>query len=141
MTVAEIASRIDSPTSSDGADEPADADPGEPDLSDLEDVEALEPEKSIGDLLKEPLEGSIYDQDIGELWNPEEGAENRLLLVAEELGGIDGIPRAAHLAIAIAEILSKHSEDSSSESTSSDDPEDDEDEIDATTREVLEYEP
>lgn len=145
MTVAEIASRMDEPASSDGADELGDdRDPsevfGERDRK-IPPADAIGSE-SIADRLKQPLEGSIYDAEIGELWSPEDGAENRLLLVAEELGGLEGIPRGFHVLIGFAELLVKHSDDEDG-STSSDDPDEDDepDEIDATTREVLEYEP
>lgn len=147
MTVAEIASRIDEDASEPGADHAAAEGADHSEVAEaLDSAEPLEPEKSITDRLREPLEGSIYQEDIGELWDPEEGAENRLLLVLEEIGGLEGIPRAGHAVIGLAELWVKHADGSSEVSSRSGAEDEDEDEqeddpVTQTTREVLEYEP
>lgn len=55
--------------------------------------------------LFEPMEGSVKQDHIGELWNPGEGGANRLAMVAEEAAGIgDSLPRIAHVPLGIAEL-------------------------------------
>lgn len=67
---------------------------------------AVEPEgEGILSRLQQPLSGSIREDRVGELWNPEQGGLNRAVLVAEETFGLgDGLPRIAHVAIALAEM-------------------------------------
>ena len=73
---------------------------GEPD-------DAVDP---FGWLMESP-DGSIFDTDVRELWNPDEGGVNRLLLLAEDLAGTDGMPRIGHLLIAVAEIARQMQDD------------------------------
>ena len=73
---------------------------GEPD-------DALDP---FGWLMETP-DGSIFDTDVRELWNPDEGGVNRLLLLAEDIAGTDGMPRIGHLLIAVAEIARQMQDD------------------------------
>lgn len=55
--------------------------------------------------LFEPMQGSVKQDHIGELWNPGEGGANRLAMVAEEAAGIgDSLPRIAHVPLGIAEL-------------------------------------
>lgn len=109
MSVAEVAERVDvagealdsDPDRVDREPTPGDSDPDLPPMD--------ESSSSLADRLTEPLEGSIYDADVGELWNPEQGAENRLLVVAEEVAGLsEGLPRGVHLLIGGAELYYKH---------------------------------
>jgi hypothetical protein len=81
-----------------GAEGGASADP------DLTEVDEQEPTDPFSRLMQ-PLEGSIREDRVGEMWNPEQGGLNRLVLVAEETFGLgDGLPRVAHVPIALAEI-------------------------------------
>lgn len=100
---------------------------------------------SLFQRLQEPLQGSIYEAEVGEVWNPEQGGENRLLLVAEEVGGLDGIPRGLHVVIALAELWVRAAADQEgSADPGADDRDDDDDaagQVSQSTREVLNYEP
>lgn len=69
------------------------------------------PSRGIVDRLMEPLQGSIREDRIGELWNPDDGGANRLVLVAEEAAGLsDGLPRAAHLLVGLGELYVNHAD-------------------------------
>lgn len=90
--------------------------------------------------LQKPLEGSITEDRVGELWNPDLGGLNRLILVGEETFGVgDGLPRLVHGIIALAEMAEQPpevlTESSSTERTSS---ESTKDELPGDTKEVLE---
>lgn len=65
----------------------------------------------LTDRLMQPLEGSIQQDHVGELWDPENGGPNRLVLVAEEAAGLsDGLPRLAHLLLGLAETYVAHAD-------------------------------
>ena len=82
------------------------------------------PSRGIADRLMDPLEGSIREDRIGELWNPDDGGANRLVLVAEEVAGLsDGLPRAAHLLVGLGELYINHADGLQ---LGSDEPEEDE---------------
>lgn len=120
VSVADAVANVrDQPGASADPDPAASADPdhveqavGEIDaMGDLED-DAIDP---VGWLMESP-DGSIFDTDVRELWNPDEGGVNRLLLLAEDIAGTDGMPRVGHLLIAVAEIAREMREQSDDES-------------------------
>lgn len=85
----------------------------DPDLEIGELPGAEEPAGSRGivDRLMDPLDGSVRQDRIGELWNPDDGGANRLVLVAEEVAGLsDGLPRVAHLILGIGEMYVNHAD-------------------------------
>ena len=150
MTVADVARQLEAV----GGDSDPTPDQGEPDQGrgievDVGGIETDGPaEADLGARLRAPLEGSIHDRTRREIWDPENGAENRVILVVEELGGLDGIPRAGHLVIGFAEMLVKHSEPDQGEPDQGepdqgepDQGEPDQGEPDSDTERVLNYDP
>lgn len=79
----------------------------DPDLPDRGEEIPQEP-VGIYERLAAPLEGSVKEDHVGELWNPEQGGLNRLVLVLEEAFGVgEGLPRIAHAGISVAEMAAK----------------------------------
>lgn len=106
MSVAEAARQLEDgdaevatpPEGAGGVEEP------DRDLEDADELGDPEPE-GIVERLTQPLEGSINEDRIGELYNPEQGGANRLVLTVEEIFGFsEGLPRAAHLVIGAVEL-------------------------------------
>lgn len=83
----------------------------DPDGSDPDPAAEMEPGTwvdRVADVLKEVPERDFRDADPSELWDPEEGAENRLLFVLEEVVGGGGVPNWAHALIGTGEAVMKH---------------------------------
>lgn len=140
--IAEAARAVES---ADALDEPNPDPTNDPTGDDLADQLEGTATESANPLtrLQQPLEGSITEDRVGELWNPDLGGLNRLILVAEETFGVgDGLPRLVHGIIALAEMAEQPPElmaDSLSSSTSrsSSNPTESNDELPGDTAEVM----
>lgn len=112
MTVQSIAEGFDSPTPGRDPDQSGGGpDHGEPEADlDLDPIEDEPSSTSIVDHLKRAPEGSIEDADARQIFSIEEGAEDRLALVAEDVLGSEGIPNWLHLLVGSIEVSIKHSD-------------------------------
>lgn len=108
MTVADVAEGFADQGDPSGGDHPGGATDAE--LGDaIADVDSIEDEPtSILDHLKRAPDGSIEDANASEMFSIEEGAEDRLALVAEDVLSSEGVPNWLHLTVAAIEIAIKH---------------------------------